>query len=48
MPPLTNTRTVDNFLVRLRRVFEKDPAEPLYFQTVRGVGYRFVPHPDAG
>ena len=48
MPPLTNTRTVDNFLVRLRRVFEKDPAEPLHFQTVRGVGYRFVPHPDAG
>ncbi|MBI4577211.1 MAG: response regulator transcription factor [Planctomycetes bacterium] len=36
------TRTVDNFLVRLRRYFEEDPARPRYFQSVRGVGYRFV------
>ena len=41
--PHTNTRTVDNFLVRLRRVFEHDPARPRHFLTVRGVGYRFVP-----
>lgn len=41
----TNTRTVDNFLVRLRRTFELDPARPQHFLTVRGVGYRFVPEP---
>lgn len=39
----TNTRTVDNFLVRLRRLFEPDPSRPQHFVTVRGVGYRFVP-----
>lgn len=37
----TNTRTVDNFLVRLRRLFEEDPSNPQHFQTVRGIGYRF-------
>lgn len=37
-----NTRTVDNFLVRLRRLFEEDPARPVHFLTVRGVGYRFT------
>jgi two-component system, OmpR family, alkaline phosphatase synthesis response regulator PhoP len=37
----TETRTLDNFLVRLRKYFEPDPANPIYFQTVRGVGYRF-------
>jgi len=36
------TRAVDNFLVRLRRVFEKDPSKPVHFLTVRGVGYRFL------
>ncbi len=46
MPRVTNTRTVDNFLVRLRRVFERNPGEPRHFQTVRGVGYRFVPEPE--
>lgn len=35
------TRTLDNFIVRLRKYFEQDPANPVYFQTVRGVGYRF-------
>lgn len=35
------TRTLDNFIVRLRKYFEPDPANPEYFQTVRGVGYRF-------
>lgn len=39
----TNTRTVDNFMVRLRRLFEDDPSRPKHFLTVRGVGYRFVP-----
>lgn len=38
----TVTRAVDNFIVRLRRVFEEDQSNPRYFQTVRGVGYRFV------
>ena len=37
----TETRTLDNFVVRLRRYFEPDPAKPVHFQTVRGVGYRF-------
>lgn len=36
------TRTVDNFIVRLRRIFEEDPSNPKHFLTVRGVGYRFV------
>ena len=35
------TRTLDNFIVRLRKYFEPDPANPIFFQTVRGVGYRF-------
>ena len=38
-----SSRTVDNFVVRLRRLFEPDPAEPRYFHTVWGVGYRFTP-----
>jgi DNA-binding response OmpR family regulator len=37
----TETRTLDNFLVRLRKYFEPDPGNPRFFQTVRGVGYRF-------
>ncbi len=36
------TRTVDNFIVRLRRYFEVDPAHPRHFLSVRGAGYRFV------
>ena len=36
------TRTVDNFILRLRRLFEVDPARPRHFLTVRGTGYRFV------
>ena len=35
------TRTLDNFVVRLRKYFERDPSRPVHFQTVRGVGYRF-------
>ncbi len=42
MAPDTETRTLDNFIVRLRKYFEEDPARPVYFQTVRGRGYRFV------
>lgn len=39
------TRTLDNFIVRLRKYFEADPANPLFFQTVRGIGYRFSRKP---
>ncbi len=38
-----SSRTVDNFVVRLRRLFEPDPAKPVYFHAVWGVGYRFTP-----
>lgn len=38
-----SSRTVDNFVVRLRRHFEPDPSNPVYFHTVWGVGYRFTP-----
>ena len=37
------SRTLDNFIVRLRRYFEDDPKNPKYFESVRGVGYRFHP-----
>ena len=37
------TRTVDNFIGRLRRHFEPDPKNPRYFLSVRGAGYKFVP-----
>ena len=38
----TDTRAIDNFIVRLRRYIEEDPAKPRHVLTVRGVGYRFV------
>ncbi|MDH4008135.1 MAG: response regulator transcription factor, partial [Desulfuromonadales bacterium] len=37
----TETRTLDNFVVRLRKYFEQDPSNPRHFLTVRGRGYRF-------
>ncbi|MGH8702122.1 MAG: winged helix-turn-helix domain-containing protein, partial [Burkholderiales bacterium] len=37
-----STRTVDNFILRLRKRFERDPADPRHFLTVWGVGYRFL------
>ena len=40
------SRTVDNFLLDLRKFFEVDPAKPRHFLSVRGIGYRFVAHPD--
>lgn len=43
----TDTRTVDNFIARLRRAVEEEPSSPKHLQTVRGVGYRFVADPDA-
>ena len=44
----TDTRAIDNFIVRLRRYIEDDPAKPKHLLTVRGVGYRFVPEPSEG
>ena len=41
----TDTRAIDNFIVRLRRYIENDPAAPTHLLTVRGVGYRFMPDP---
>ena len=38
----TDTRAIDNFIVRLRRYIEDNPAKPRHLLTVRGVGYRFV------
>jgi len=38
----TDTRAIDNFIVRLRRYLEEDPVKPKHLLTVRGVGYRFV------
>lgn len=40
-----NTRMVDNFIMRLRRHFEPDPANPAHFVSVRGTGYKFVHDP---
>jgi DNA-binding response OmpR family regulator len=38
----TDTRAIDNFIVRLRRYIEDEPSAPRYLKTVRGVGYRFL------
>jgi len=43
----STTRTVDNFMVRLRKYFEEDPKHPVYFKSRRSVGYVFD-HPDQG
>lgn len=40
-----SSRTVDNVIVRLRRLFEPDAAQPVHFHTVWGVGYRFTKVP---
>lgn len=39
----TDTRAIDNFIVRLRRYIEDEPSEPRYLRTVRGIGYSFLP-----
>jgi DNA-binding response OmpR family regulator len=41
----TDTRAIDNFIVRLRKYIEEEPSQPRHLQTVRGVGYMFVPEP---
>ncbi len=42
----TDTRAIDNFIVRLRKYVEAEPAKPEHLLTVRGVGYRFVAQPN--
>ena len=44
----TDTRAIDNFIVRLRKYIEQDPAKPQHVLTVRGIGYRFLPSPADG
>jgi DNA-binding response OmpR family regulator len=44
---MPTTRTVDNFIVNLRKYFEADPARPQHFLSVRGTGYRFVKQAEA-
>ncbi len=41
----TDTRAIDNFIVRLRRYVEEDPGKPRHLLTIRGVGYRFISEP---
>lgn len=41
----TDTRAIDNFIVRLRRYIEDVPAKPKHLLTVRGIGYKFVLNP---
>lgn len=41
----TDTRAIDNFIVRLRRHIEMEPSRPRHLLTVRGVGYKFVADP---
>jgi len=39
---IPSTRTIDNFILMLRKNFEKDPGNPVFFKSVRGVGYKFM------
>ena len=41
-----SSRTVDNFIVRLRKLFEPDPSRPRFIHTMHGAGYRFTPQGD--
>ena len=41
-----SSRTIDNVVLRLRRLFEPDPSTPVHIHTVWGVGYRFTPEPE--
>lgn len=36
------TRTIDNYILNFRKLFEKDPKNPIYFHSIRGVGYKFT------
>ncbi|MGB3074726.1 MAG: helix-turn-helix domain-containing protein, partial [Chitinophagales bacterium] len=39
-----STRTIDNFILTFRKYFEKDSRNPVYFHSIRGVGYKFTDH----
>ncbi len=41
----TDTRAIDNFIVRLRRYIEEEPSKPRHLLTIRGLGYQFEPEP---
>ena len=45
MPGHISTRAPDQFILRLRKLFEADPANPRHFLTIRDLGYRFVAKP---
>jgi two-component system OmpR family response regulator len=47
MPGHITTRAPDQFILRLRKIFESDPAAPQHFLTIRDLGYRFVAQPEA-
>jgi len=42
----TDTRAIDNFIARLRKLIEDEPSNPRHLLTVRGIGYRFVANPE--
>jgi len=48
MPGHIQTRAPDQFILRLRKAFETDPANPKHFLTIRDMGYRFVAKPEGG
>jgi|TARA_R110000737_G_scaffold85300_2_gene117808 two-component system alkaline phosphatase synthesis response regulator PhoP len=37
------SRTIDNYILAFRKIFEEDPKHPVYFHSIRGVGYKFTP-----
>ena len=37
-----STRTIDNFILSFRKYFEMDPKNPVFFKSIRGIGYKFV------
>lgn len=39
------SRTIDNYILQFRKLFEKDPKHPVYFHSIRGVGYKFTKNP---
>ena len=39
---LPTSRTIDNYILTFRKIFEQNPKEPAYFHSIRGVGYRFT------
>jgi len=42
----TDTRAIDNFVVRIRKYVEEIPSKPRHLLTIRGLGYRFVAEPE--